>query len=107
MCSTGLASFHSSRLSRWFQVFRTIDRKFDFNILGVILSPAIWKFKGRNPIGTACAARQRSSRAQLEQQATKTSCRDSIHFLGYRDNIEQLYRAMDVFVLSSIAEGMP
>jgi glycosyltransferase involved in cell wall biosynthesis len=47
------------------------------------------------------------SRAELEQQASKTSCSNSIHFLGHRDNIEQLYRAMDVFVLSSIAEGMP
>ena len=47
------------------------------------------------------------SRAELEQQASKTSCRDSIHFLGHRDDIEQLYRAMDIFVLSSIAEGMP
>ena len=35
------------------------------------------------------------------------SCRDSIHFLGHKDNIEQLYGAMDVFVLSSVAEGMP
>ena len=47
------------------------------------------------------------SRAELEQQASRTSCRDSIHFLGHRDNIEQLYRAMDTFVLSSVAEGMP
>ncbi len=47
------------------------------------------------------------SRAELEQQASKTSCRDSIHFLGHKDNIEQLYRAMDIFVLSSVAEGMP
>jgi glycosyltransferase involved in cell wall biosynthesis len=35
------------------------------------------------------------------------SCGDSIHFLGHRDNIEQLLRGMDVFVLSSVAEGMP
>jgi len=47
------------------------------------------------------------SRAELEQQVSTTSCRDSIHFLGHRDNIEQLYRAMDTFVLSSVAEGMP
>ena len=47
------------------------------------------------------------SRDELEQQASKTRSRDSIHFLGHRDNIEQLYRAMDAFVLSSIAEGMP
>ena len=47
------------------------------------------------------------SRVELERQASNTSCRDSIHFLGHKDNIEQLYRAMDVFVLSSVAEGMP
>lgn len=47
------------------------------------------------------------SRAELEQQAAMMSCADSIHFLGHKDNIEQLYRAMDVFVLSSVAEGMP
>ena len=46
-------------------------------------------------------------REELEQQASGTSCRDSIHFLGHRANIEQLYQAMDVFVLSSVAEGMP
>jgi len=47
------------------------------------------------------------SREELARQASKTSCPDSIHFLGHRENIEQLYRAMDVFVLSSVAEGMP
>jgi glycosyltransferase involved in cell wall biosynthesis len=46
-------------------------------------------------------------RDELKQQASKTSCCDSIHFLGHKDNIEQLYGAMDVFVLSSVAEGMP
>ena len=46
-------------------------------------------------------------REELEQQASKSPCRDSIRFLGHRGNIEQLYRAMDVFVLSSVAEGMP
>lgn len=47
------------------------------------------------------------SRVGLEHQASKTPCRDSIHFLGHRDNIEQLFRGMDAFVLSSVAEGMP
>jgi len=46
-------------------------------------------------------------KAELEQQASNVSCRDSIHFLGYRNNIEQLLRGMDVIVLSSVAEGMP
>jgi len=44
---------------------------------------------------------------QLEQQAANTPYADSIHFLGHRDNMPELYRAMDVFVLSSIAEGLP
>ncbi len=46
-------------------------------------------------------------RAELEQQASAMSCLDSVHFLGRRGGIEQLMRGMDVFVLSSVAEGMP
>lgn len=46
-------------------------------------------------------------RDELEQRASKSPCCDSIRFLGHRDNIEKLYQAMDVFVLSSVAEGMP
>ena len=34
-------------------------------------------------------------------------CSDAIHFLGRRDNIPELLKAMDVFVLSSVAEGVP
>jgi glycosyltransferase involved in cell wall biosynthesis len=44
---------------------------------------------------------------ELEKQAGKIQCKDSIHFLGYRTNVESLLRGIDVFVLSSIAEGMP
>jgi glycosyltransferase involved in cell wall biosynthesis len=44
---------------------------------------------------------------ELEKQARQTQYKDSIHFLGYRTNIEALLRGIDVFVLSSIAEGMP
>lgn len=44
---------------------------------------------------------------ELEEQAVNANCQDSIHFLGHRNNIEMLLRGMDVFVLSSIAEGMP
>ncbi len=47
------------------------------------------------------------SRVELEKQVASTPCCDSIHFFGHRENIEQLLRGMDVFVLSSIAEGMP
>ncbi len=45
-------------------------------------------------------------RSQLEEQAAKTAT-DSIHFLGYRNEIPELLRAMDVFVFPSVAEGLP
>jgi glycosyltransferase involved in cell wall biosynthesis len=44
---------------------------------------------------------------ELEKQVANMRCRHSILFLGYRTNIEALLRGIDVFVLSSIAEGMP
>ena len=46
-------------------------------------------------------------RNELEEQAVETSCADSIHFLGRRHNIPGILKGMDVFVLSSVAEGMP
>ena len=44
---------------------------------------------------------------ELEKLVAEMPCCDSIHFLGYRTNIEALLRGLDVFVLSSVAEGMP
>ncbi len=47
-------------------------------------------------------------RNELENEAEKTGFSDSIHFLGLKDDISQIYKAMDVFVLPSIgSEGMP
>jgi glycosyltransferase involved in cell wall biosynthesis len=45
---------------------------------------------------------------EIQQQAAKASLDDSVHFLGRRDDIPKLLRAMDAFVLPSIgSEGMP
>jgi len=44
---------------------------------------------------------------ELQQQAKNTTCSKSIHFLGRRDDIPELLRALDAFVLTSVAEGMP
>jgi len=44
-------------------------------------------------------------RKQLEKQAAETLYADCIHFLGYRDDIPELLKAMDVFVFPSVAEG--
>lgn len=46
-------------------------------------------------------------RDELYAQAAETTVEGSIHFLGYRTDVEKLLRAMDVFVMASIAEGMP
>lgn len=46
--------------------------------------------------------------SELEARAMKTPAADSIHFLGYRNDVQQLLRAFDVFVLPSVgSEGLP
>jgi len=47
------------------------------------------------------------SAENLKKQAMQTGFGNAIHFLGRRDDIDVCLRAMDVFVLSSIAEGQP
>lgn len=46
-------------------------------------------------------------RAELEAKVNQYQLADSIKFLGARDDIAQLLAQTDVFVLSSIAEGIP
>jgi glycosyltransferase involved in cell wall biosynthesis len=46
-------------------------------------------------------------RDKLERLVADTPYSSSVHFLGYRPNIEELLKGMDVFVLASVAEGMP
>ena len=46
-------------------------------------------------------------RGKVKELAAHTWCGDSIHFLGYRKDVEHLLRGMDVFVLPSLSEGMP
>jgi len=45
---------------------------------------------------------------KIQQQVAKAGLDESVHFLGQRDDIPKLLRAIDVFVLPSIgSEGMP
>jgi glycosyltransferase involved in cell wall biosynthesis len=44
---------------------------------------------------------------RLENEARKASCHDSIRFLGRREDIPELLRGIDCFVLPSVAEGLP
>jgi glycosyltransferase involved in cell wall biosynthesis len=44
--------------------------------------------------------------AQLKQQANRLNIEDHVRFLGLRDDIPKLLALMDVFVLSSLSEGL-
>ena len=46
-------------------------------------------------------------REDLERQAADCGIADRCHFLGFRDDMPGIMAALDVFVLPSLAEGMP
>ena len=45
--------------------------------------------------------------ARLQEQAARDGIGDAVFFLGARRDVAELYRAMDVFALSSLWEGGP
>lgn len=87
-------------------VFGTIGRLAPTKGLTYLIE-AFSKVKEKIPSAHLVMFGDGACRTELEELSSKLSCGDSIHFLGHRDNIEQLIKGMDVFVLSSIAEGMP
>ncbi|OHB66337.1 MAG: glycosyl transferase family 1 [Planctomycetes bacterium RBG_13_63_9] len=46
-------------------------------------------------------------KAELQRLISDLGRQDQIHLLGYRPDMNDLYQAMDVFVLSSLREGLP
>lgn len=87
-------------------VFGTVGRLAPTKGLSYLIE-AFSKVKEKIPSAHLVIFGDGACRAELEEQASNLSCCDSISFLGHRDNIEKLIRAMDIFILSSIAEGMP
>jgi glycosyltransferase involved in cell wall biosynthesis len=71
------------------------------------LIEAFSKIKAQIPLAHFILLGDGGLRLELEKLVAKMPCCDSIHFLGYKTNIEALLRGFDVFVLSSVAEGMP
>jgi glycosyltransferase involved in cell wall biosynthesis len=63
--------------------------------------------KKRMPLAQLVLAGDGGLNEDLQERARQTSCADSIHFLGYRKDINKVLRAIDVFVLPSVAEGLP
>jgi len=47
------------------------------------------------------------SRKELEEYASTLPCRDSIQFLGFRDDRLELLKSFDLFVMTSTLEGIP
>lgn len=87
-------------------VFGTIGRLAPTKGLAYLIE-AFSKVKAKKPSVHLLLLGDGPCRADLERQASSMPCRDSVHFLGHKSDIEQLLRGMDVFVLSSVAEGMP
>ena len=46
-------------------------------------------------------------KAEIEEQIIKSNLRDKVILMGFRDDVKELLHIMDVFVLSSISEGLP
>lgn len=44
---------------------------------------------------------------EIKQYVSELNLNDNIRFLGNRDDVSELYQAMDVFVLPSLFEGVP
>ena len=47
------------------------------------------------------------ARSVLQAQIDRLNLADNVHLAGYQPNTIDLYRSMDVFVLSSLREGLP
>jgi glycosyltransferase involved in cell wall biosynthesis len=73
-----------------------------------VLVKAFERVKKQMPSAHLIFAGNGPMRQEIHRQAAKASLDDSVHFLGRRDDIPSLLRAMDAFVLPSVgSEGMP
>jgi sugar transferase (PEP-CTERM/EpsH1 system associated) len=55
---------------------------------------------------TAIIAGEGPLRGQLESQASSLGIADRVKFVGHRPDVERVYAALDLFVLSSVSEGL-
>lgn len=69
----------------------------------VIIS-AMKKLKNKNVYYILCGVGEKES--DLKEQANKAGSFKNIHFLGYRNDVKELYEAADCFVMPSFREGL-
>jgi len=88
-------------------VFGTIARFGPFKGHSFLIS-AFEKVKGKVPSAQLILVGEGPFKQDIQQQVAAVGMAGSVHFLGQRDDVPELLRAMDVFVLPSIgSEGMP
>jgi len=88
-------------------VFGTVSRLTHVKGLPCLIA-AFSKVKAKIHSAQLVIAGDGQSRNEFATQAKNVGFTQSIHFLGYRDDIPKILRAMDVFVLPSIgSDGIP
>jgi len=87
-------------------VFGTVGRLAPTKGLSFLIKAFI-KVKKQVPNSELVLIGEGRIRDELRTQAVEAGVGDSVHFLGYRTDVEKLLPAMDVFVMASVAEGMP
>ena len=60
-----------------------------------------------HPDATFIVAGRGGLEEELKQKAVSLGLEKNFLFLGYRDDVDDLLQAMDVFAMSSLSEGMP
>ena len=68
---------------------------------------AFARLKPRCPQAVLALAGDGELRAELEALSRSLGLEDSVHFLGNRTDVPRLLAASDMFLCSSVAEGMP
>ncbi len=66
---------------------------------------AFGRVYGRQPDTALVLVGDGELRAELQRCAAAEGVADHVHFLGDRDDVRELLRGMDLFVLSSLSEG--
>src|SRR5262249_12994424 len=57
--------------------------------------------------GGRVVAGEGGQHAELQRLIGELSCADRVRLLGYRQDMRELYEALDLFALSSLREGLP
>ena len=87
-------------------VFGTIGRLAPTKGLSLLIE-AFETVKKQIPSASLLIIGEGRLKNELHRTVSEKGLADSIHFLGRRDDIPSLLKAMDVFVLASLAEGLP